>query len=85
MKKRLFDGTGREISEVGLGCWQIGGSDWGEVDDRTALAILERVVEEGVTFLDTANVHGSGCSETLIGQFLKDLRGGKELFVATKA
>ena len=84
MKKRTFDGTGREVSEVGLGCWQIGGNDWGEVDERTAFAILERAVEEGITFLDTANVYGSGRSETLIGQFLKDHRGGKELFVATK-
>ena len=85
MKKRLFDGMGRETSEVGLGCWQIGGSDRGEVDDRMDLAILERAVEEGITFLDTANVYGSGCSETLTGQLLEDLRGGKELSVATKA
>ena len=84
MKKRTFNGTGREVSEVGLGCWQLGGSDWGEVDDRTAFAILERAVEEGVTFLDTADVYGAGRSETLIGQFLKDHRGGQELFVATK-
>ena len=84
MKKRMFDGTGREVSEVGLGCWQIGGSDWGEVDDRTAFTILERAVEEGITFLDTADVYGAGRSETLIGQFRKDHHGGKELFVATK-
>ena len=84
MKKRTFNGTGREVSEVGLGCWQLGGNDWGDVEDRTAFAILERAVEEGVTFLDTADVYGAGRSETLIGQFLKDHRGGRELFVATK-
>ena len=84
MKNRTFNGTGREVSEVGLGCWQLGGSDWGEVDDRTAFAIFESAVEEGVTFLDTADVYGAGRSETLIGQFRQDHRGGRELFVATK-
>ena len=85
MKKRTFDGAGREVSEVRPGGWQIGGSDRGEVDDRTASAILERAMEERITFLDTVDVYGSGRSETLIGQFLKDHRGGRELFAAKKA
>ncbi len=84
MKKRAFDGTGRTISEVGLGCWQLGGSDWGNLDDHTAFEILNRAAEEGVTFFDTADVYGGGRSETLIGQFLKDHQGGGGLFVATK-
>ena len=84
MKKRTFNGTNRQVSEVGLGCWQLGGSDWGDLEDHTALAILDRAVDEGVTFFDTADVYGAGRSETLIGQFIKDHRGCHELFVATK-
>ncbi len=83
MKKRLFDRTGRQVSEVGLGCWQLGGSDWGDLDDRTAFRILDAAAEAGVTFFDTADVYGGGRSEELIGAFLKD-RHGCSLFVATK-
>ena len=83
MKKRTFDGTGRQVSEVGLGCWQLGGSDWGDLDDRTAFRILDAAAEAGVTFFDTADVYGGGRSEELIGSFLKD-RHGCNLFVATK-
>ena len=83
MKKRIFDGTGRKVSEVGLGCWQLGGTDWGDLDDRTAFRILDAAAEAGVTFLDTADVYGDGRSEELIGSFLKDRRGC-DFFVATK-
>ena len=83
MKKRLFNGSGRQVSEVGLGCWQLGGSDWGDLDDRTAFRVLDAAAEAGVTFFDTADVYGSGRSEELIGAFLKD-RHGCNFFVATK-
>ncbi len=83
MKKRTFNGTGREVSEVGLGCWQLGGTDWGDLDDRTAFRILDAAAEGGMTFFDTADVYGNGRSEELIGTFLKDRSGGN-FFVATK-
>lgn len=83
MKKRSFNAVGRQVSEIGLGCWQLGGSDWGKLDDRTAFRILDAAAEAGVTFLDTADVYGGGRSEELIGTFLKDRRGCN-FFVATK-
>ena len=83
MKNRTFNDTGRQISEVGLGCWQLGGTDWGDLDDRAAFGILEAAAEGGTTFFDTADVYGGGRSEELIGAFLKD-RPGSDLFVATK-
>ncbi|WP_433560150.1 aldo/keto reductase [Pseudonocardia xinjiangensis] len=78
MAKRL----GREVGVVGLGCWQLG-SDWGQVDESDALAVLHGAVDTGVTFLDTADVYGDGRSETLVGRFLRE-RGDAQLTVATK-
>jgi aryl-alcohol dehydrogenase-like predicted oxidoreductase len=82
MKTRIFNDTGRAVSEVGLGCWQLGGSDWGNVSDAEALDILNTAADSGVTYFDTADVYGDGRSETLIGRFLRDRQDG--FFVATK-
>ncbi len=81
MNHRLFNDTGIEVSEIGLGTWQLGG-DWGSVDDTTALKILHSAADSGVNFFDTADVYGGGRSEQLIGKFLKET--DKELFIATK-
>jgi aryl-alcohol dehydrogenase-like predicted oxidoreductase len=83
MKTRQFNGTGRAVSEVGLGCWQLGGTDWGDVSDAQALAILAAAAESGVTFFDTADVYGNGRSERLIGRFLRE-QHGRDFFIATK-
>ena len=82
MKRRLFDHTGVEVSEIGLGTWQLGGADWGEVDESHALATLRAAVEGGVNFFDTSDVYGLGRSEELIGKFLKETSA--PIFVATK-
>ncbi len=81
MKTRPFGKTGVEVSEVGLGCWQLGGADWGDVSEQQALEILAAAADSGVTFFDAADVYGSGRAEALIGKFLKQRSG---LFVATK-
>ncbi|MGI4788944.1 MAG: aldo/keto reductase [Janthinobacterium lividum] len=82
MKKRVFGNAGAEVSEVGLGCWQLGGSDWGDVSGEEALSILQAAADSGVTFFDTADVYGGGRSESLIGTFLKQTTA--PVFVATK-
>jgi aryl-alcohol dehydrogenase-like predicted oxidoreductase len=69
VEDRVLGRTGRDVSVVGLGCWQLG-ADWGHVDDTDALAVLHAAVESGVTFLDTADVYGDGRSEQLIRRFL---------------
>ena len=71
------------VSEVSLGTWAFG-SEWGEVSDRASYATLNRAVDLGVNFLDTADVYGDGSSEKLIGRLLKN-RPDDEIFVATKA
>jgi aryl-alcohol dehydrogenase-like predicted oxidoreductase len=82
VEERILGRTGRAVSVIGLGTWQLG-ADWGEVDDRDALAVLDAAAESGVTLLDTADVYGDGRSERLIGQFLA-ANPGLELTVATK-
>ncbi|RYG75430.1 aldo/keto reductase [bacterium] len=81
MKQRKLGKDKVQVSEVGLGTWQIGGS-WGEVSEDESLAILGEAYDNGVTFFDTANVYGDGRSEELIGRFLKESQ--KDVFVATK-
>ncbi len=82
MRLRNFGGDSAQVSEVGLGCWQIGGDQWGNVGDQDALDTLRATVETGVSFLDTADIYGSGRSEELIGRFLRERPG--QLFIATK-
>lgn len=82
MNYRRFGRTGWMVSEIGLGAWQLG-SDWGHVDEETAMATLHRAVDLGVNFIDTADVYGDGLSERRIGRLRQER---KELFyVATKA
>jgi aryl-alcohol dehydrogenase-like predicted oxidoreductase len=82
MHHRPFSTTGHNVSEIGLGCWQLGGGDWGDLDEALAFKILNTAVDNGIDFLDTADVYGGGRSETLIGKFLKTR--SEKLFVATK-
>ena len=82
MDKRILGRTGRAVSVIGLGTWQLGGG-WGDVAEQDALAVLDAAVGSGVTFLDTADVYGDGRSEKLIGQFLAG-RPGLDVIVATK-
>ena len=82
MHYRKFNHTNFACSEVGLGCWQLGGSDWGDLSDKEAFDILAKAVDCGVNFFDTADVYGDGRSETLIGRFLKSSHA--DVFVATK-
>ncbi|MBD9723954.1 aldo/keto reductase [Streptomyces caniscabiei] len=82
MEERAFGRSGQHASVVGLGTWQLG-ADWGDVDDREALAVLEAAAESGVTFFDTADVYGDGRSEQTIATFLRS-RPDLHVFVATK-
>lgn len=82
MTRRPFDHQDIQVSEVGLGCWQLGGSEWGNLDEKEAFSILHTAVDAGTDFFDTADVYGAGRSESLIGRFLKECR--ERIFVATK-
>jgi aryl-alcohol dehydrogenase-like predicted oxidoreductase len=79
MQHRTLGKTGFSVSEIGLGCWQLGG-DFGPVGDDTANAILGKARDLGVDFWDTADVYGGGQSESRIGAF----KPGREVHIATK-
>jgi aryl-alcohol dehydrogenase-like predicted oxidoreductase len=82
MEQRTAGRVGRAMSVIGLGTWQLG-ADWGQVDEKDALAVLSAAADSGVTFLDTADVYGDGRSERLIGQFLAS-NPSLPVMVATK-
>jgi len=82
MKYRVLGRTGWKVSEVSFGAWAIG-ADWGTVDDDTSIAALERAIELGVNFIDTADVYGDGRSERLVAQVKR--RHKDRIYVATKA
>ncbi|GMA25188.1 aldo/keto reductase [Luteimicrobium album] len=82
MEHHLLGRTGRLVSVVGLGTWQLG-TDWGDVSEADAHAVIDASLEAGVTFVDTADVYGDGRSEQLIGSYLAE-HPGAQVTVATK-
>ena len=82
MEQRILGKTGRNVSIVGLGTWQLG-ADWGNVEQSQAQGILAAAAEAGVTLFDTADVYGDGRSEQAIGKFLAN-NPGLDITVATK-
>jgi aryl-alcohol dehydrogenase-like predicted oxidoreductase len=88
MNYRRLGRTGLVVSEVGFGCWGIGGrtaaeTSYGDTDDATSLAALARALDRGITFFDTSAVYGDGHSEELIGRAVKGRR--HHVVIATKA
>lgn len=81
MKSRTLGNTGFNISEVGLGCWQLGG-DFGPIEESTVHNIIEAAQEAGITFFDTADVYGAGASEAHLGKAFAAHK--QRPFVATK-
>lgn len=82
MHYRQLGKTGIEVSEIGFGAWAIGGDAWGPVEDAASIRAMERALELGVNFIDTADVYGNGHSETLVAQVIKDRRD--QIVVASK-
>jgi aryl-alcohol dehydrogenase-like predicted oxidoreductase len=82
MNYRTFGRTGVQVSEIGFGAWAIG-ADWGNVSEEDAQAALNTALDQGVNFIDTADVYGDGRSEKIIARVLS--QRNDEVFVATKA
>lgn len=82
MNQRKFGKTGRMVSEIGLGTWQLG-TKWGDpFNEAEAMRILEASYESGINLIDTADIYNGGNSELAIGKFLTQHRD--HFFVVTK-
>ena len=81
MKYRKFSDLGWNVSEVGLGCWQIGWS-WGDVSERDARELLKKAVDKGINFFDTSDTYGDGRSEKFLAELIKST--SEKVFVTTK-
>lgn len=81
MRYRRFGRTGWEVSELGYGMWGMGG--WSGSDDEESLRSLQRAVDLGVNFFDTAFVYGDGHSEGLLGRLVR-ANAGRRLYTASK-
>ncbi len=80
MKYRKFSDLGWRVSEVGLGCWQIGWC-WGDIEDQDARKILKKALDKGVNFFDTSDTYGDGRSERFLSEIIKS---SKDIYVTTK-
>lgn len=82
MQYRELGRTGWKVSTISFGAWAIGGT-WGDVKDEESLAALQRALDLGVNFFDTADVYGDGHSEQLLAKLRKER--SEPFYVATKA
>ncbi len=82
MNYRKLGNTGINVSEISLGTWQVGGK-WGSgFDDKNAAYILNEAVDNGVNFIDTADVYENGQSERAVGKLIRSRK--EKIYVATK-
>jgi len=91
LEKRTLGNTGIEVTDIGMGCWAIGGasfrggvaSGWSGASIDASLAAVKAAWQAGVTFYDTADAYGRGKSEVLVGYALQDVKD--QAVIATKA
>lgn len=83
METTEIQGTGLEVSRIGLGTWATGGWMWGGGDQQESIKTIHTAIDNGITLIDTAPVYGFGRSEEIVGQSLGGgLRG--RAAIATK-
>jgi len=84
MEYTTLGDTGMEVSRICLGCMSFGSSDWREwvLDEEASHEIIERAIDLGINFFDTANMYSQGESERVLGDALDGRRD--EMVVATK-
>ncbi|MDU4695442.1 MULTISPECIES: aldo/keto reductase [Paenibacillus] len=71
MKYRRYGTTGKQVSEIGFGAWQLGNKqDWAAMEDEEAIRLVHEALDLGVNFFDTAPNYGQGKSEVLLGKAL---------------
>jgi aryl-alcohol dehydrogenase-like predicted oxidoreductase len=81
VKYRKFSDLGWNVSEIGLGCWQIGWC-WGDVTDQDARILLKKALDKGVNFFDTSDTYGDGRSERFLAELKKITK--EKIYITTK-
>ena len=82
MRQRQLGNTGLTVSEIGMGTWELGGREWGDISETDAVDLLRYALESGVTYYDTADQYGGGRAERLLGEAFSAL--GDRVVIATK-
>ena len=82
MQNRTLGKTGFKVSEISLGTWQVGGRWGSDFNFENANKILQTAADEGINFIDTADVYSAGLSEKAVGKFVKSR--SERIYVATK-
>ena len=82
MHQRKLGNTGLTVSEIGMGTWELGGREWGDIGEVDAVDLLRYAFESGVTYYDTADQYGGGRAERLLGEAFSAL--GDRVVIATK-
>ena len=82
MQYRTLGKTGFKVSEISLGTWQVGGRWGSDFNFENANKILQTAADEGINFIDTADVYSAGLSEKAVGKFVKSR--SERIYVATK-
>ncbi|WP_379162093.1 aldo/keto reductase [Paenibacillus sp. sgz5001063] len=83
MHTRRYGSTGKRVSEIGFGAWQLGNTqDWEAMEDAAAIRLVHEALERGMNFFDTAPNYGRGASEKLLGAALSGRRS--EAVINTK-
>ena len=82
MHQRRLGNTGLIVSEIGMGTWELGGREWGDIGETDAVDLLRYAFESGVTYYDTADQYGGGRAEQLLGEAFSAL--GDRVVIATK-
>ena len=77
MQKNVLK-SGIEISELGLGCMSLG------TNKKQAEPIIERAIEHGITYFDTADMYDKGVNETIVGETLKKYQNRDDIIIGTK-
>jgi len=81
VKFRNFSDLGWRVSEIGLGCWQIGWC-WGDVSEKDARDLLKKSLDKGINFFDTSDTYGDGRSERFLSEVIKNT--SETIYVTTK-
>ena len=86
MDYKTLGNSDMKVSSLAQGSWAIGGQwahGWGEVDDQESIRTIRKSIDEGINFIDSANVYGLGHAEEIIGEAIKGNR--EKVFLATKS